>query len=197
MTTFRRLSPLVKAVGPVLVLAFTTAAASVSAADRSPASSRQAGQAEKTVAAPAVRDVSLDRDGRLVGCVTDVQGSAVRRTAVLLERITPAGRTLADQVETDDAGRFQTRPLAAGSYIASAAGGQSAVRAWQAQAAPPAANRGLMIVADEQALRGQSSTNVVYEFIEARPALTYTAIGAAVVVPIIEIADNDDRPRGS
>jgi hypothetical protein len=194
MTTFRRLSPLVKAVGPALVLAFTSAAAFVSAADRPSESNRQAAQ---TVAAPTVRDVSLDRQGRLAGCVTDVQGLAVRRTTVVLERISPAGRTLADRVVTDDAGRFQSRPLAAGSYVASAAGGHSAVRAWRAEAAPPAANRGLMIVADEQALRGQSSTNVIYEFIEARPALTYGAIATAIVVPIVEISDDDDRPRGS
>jgi hypothetical protein len=130
--------------------------------------------------------------------VTDAEGVSIERATVTLEQPSPGGRTVASKVVTDAAGRFQTGPLSGGVYLASAPGGAAIVRLWKGDVAPPSASNGLLIVSDEQTARGQTSTAVVYEFLAERPALTYAGIAAAIVIPVVEIADDqDERKRGS
>lgn len=155
-------------------------------------------QAAAKTHAPRIVDVKLDSRGSLGGYVTDAQGNAVAGSEVTIERYSASGRAIAAKATTDDVGRFQTGPLASGAYLASSAGGSAPVRVWKDEAAPPGATRGLLIVADSGLARGQSSTNRLYELIEEYPALSYGALGTAVVVPIVEIADDqDERRRGS
>lgn len=166
------------------------------AADGRPAANAAAVQVR--AAAPAVTDVKLDAHGALRGVVTDSQGVALPGSKVTIERFSATGRVEAAQAFTDREGRFRTAPLAGGSYLASSEGGATAVRLWSSSAAPPRAVGGVLIVGESGVARGQTSTNLIYEFLEERPALTYGAIATAIVVPIVEIADDqDERKKGS
>jgi hypothetical protein len=165
-----------------------------------------AGTATKTAVAPlaraapmgAVADVKLDGRGSLSGTVSDRQGAALAGVEVTVERFSPSGRVAATKAITDRNGRFQTTPLSGGAYLASSAGGATAMRLWQEGAAPPSATGGVLIVGEGDVARAQSSTNLLYEFLEERPAITYPALAAAVVIPIVEIADDqDERKKGS
>lgn len=142
-----------------------------------------------------VCDISLDRQGRLSGLVADAQGAPAANVEVVLERISRQGKPVVARGATDERGAFRFASVGGGSYLVSAAGGQTAIRAWKAGAAPPAAAPGVLVVADDEVARGQSTTSRVYQFLEERPAITYAAITAAIVIPIVEIADDEDEKK--
>lgn len=96
-------------------------------------------------------DVALGPQGTLQGQLVNPQGKALGGSAVRVHRV--GGDAVV--AKTDAHGRFQVRGLRAGQYILTANDKTMTLRAWQAQVAPPAALKGLLVVDDATAVRGQ------------------------------------------
>ena len=97
-----------------------------------------------------VKDVALEQGGALRGQVISAQG-VVRpgsRVSILHQ-----GRQVAE-VATDKQGRFIATGLTGGIYVVAAQGTGEVVRAWTAEAAPPIAARGLLLVPQGEVTNG-------------------------------------------
>ncbi len=95
---------------------------------------------------PLVTDVSLVAQGLLVGQVVDSQGVGISNARVMVRQM---DRDLVGTA-TDKTGRFAVSGLRSGTYQLVAANGQSTVRVWKANAAPPVAKPSVMIVSGSQ-----------------------------------------------
>jgi hypothetical protein len=100
---------------------------------------------------PSILDVSLGKDAALVGQVLDVQGAPMAQTTVTIRS---SGADVASAV-TDAQGSFSISGLQGGVYEVTAAGGSGTFRVWTAEASPPSASKGVLIVSGGQTTRGQ------------------------------------------
>ncbi len=156
----------------------------------------QAGAASADRLSPIV-DIALGPENTLRGQVVDAEGIPVAGAAVaLLQGPRPAARTT-----TDAGGHFLFSEVPGGVYGLATPGAGGIYRLWAPETAPPSANRGALIVAPGAALRGQCRgwnwQGRVYEWVSEHYLITYTAIAAAIVIPIVEIADDDDASPAS
>ena len=74
------------------------------------------------------------------------------------------------------------------------------IRAWTNDVAPPDARSVAVLEAPRLVIRGQQvpRSPVSYSlgsWMSSHPVLTYTALTAAIVIPIVAIADDDDVRR--
>ena len=98
-------------------------------------------------------DLVMGDNDSLTGWVVDRQGNPQQGIEVSL-----ANRTrLLNRAQTDKAGRFEFRHVAAGPKFVRAGRHTLGIRAWDARLAPPSANPGLLIVNGE-AVRAQCAT---------------------------------------
>ena len=104
-------------------------------------------------AAPKVlpRDVVLQQGGVLLGQVVDSQGGALINTPVVLH----SGSKEIARVQTDRAGKFSVKGLKGGVYEVTSTGQRGVYRLWAPQTAPPAAQHGMLLVSDNNFVRGQ------------------------------------------
>ena len=109
-------------------------------------------QAPSAATSAAAADVSLHRNGLLIGQVTSRQGRPLPNTVVSLQQ---AGRELA-RMRTDYKGQFAVRGLRGGSFQLVTANGVRPIRAWSVGTAPPGARHSVLLV-DGLVVRGQSS----------------------------------------
>lgn len=91
-----------------------------------------------------ISDVALAANGMLTGQVVDQQGIGLSNIPVSVRQ---QGREITNAV-TDGTGRFAVSGLRGGTCQLLAANGQSVVRVWTANAAPPIAKSSVMIVAN-------------------------------------------------
>lgn len=122
---------------------------------------------------PAVLDVALDRGGLLRGQVIDAQGAAMKQAPV---SIWFENRQVATST-TNDQGQFSVTGLRGGVHTVSAGQGGEVYRLWTAEAAPPSARNGTLVISGETILRGQNGQpirSIVYSPI-LWGALGYTA----------------------
>ena len=143
-------------------------------------------------AAPA--DVALSADGVLVGQVVNAQGAALHQVPV---SIAQDGREVI-RVVTDAKGEFAVRGLRGGVYQITTPGRQGTYRVWAPRTAPPAASKGLLAVAGDDAVLGQyapaaagGAMGAVTGWIAAHPLMTAGIIATAIAVPLA-IDDDDD-----
>lgn len=151
------------------------------------------------------RDVALADGGVLFGQIVDPQGKALAGRQVTLQT---AGRQVI-QTTTDNQGRIRVAGLTGGVYQVTAMDQQQAYRLWAPQTAPPAAQRGLMIVQDKEVVRGQCDCGTpvcgspvcghrggiasgIGNWMDNHPVLTAGAVAAAIAVPLA--LDDDDTP---
>jgi hypothetical protein len=135
--------------------------------------------------APAILDVSLSQDGRLVGQVLTSEGAPVRAEAVSVRR---DGQEIA-RVATDDMGRYEVRGLRGGVYQVATTQGTASYRVWSGNAAPPAAQpAALMVVGDS--VRGQGGGLLGNPWVLG--AIAALAIGIGIAA-----SDDDDRPASN
>ncbi len=99
-------------------------------------------------------DVSLHKDGVLVGQVVNPQGQKQVGVEVLL---TKNGQTIGRGV-TDGAGLFGVSGVVPGQYALATSNGQVAVRAWNSAVAPPSVAVGALLV-DGDVARAQCNCN--------------------------------------
>ena len=133
----------------------------------------------EAAAAPAVRDVALDAQGKLHGQVVNSQGAPLAGADVVFHR----GSEEVALTRTDKNGQFSVSGVQGGRYQLTAAHGGGAYRVWTADAAPPAASRNVLIVSDSQTVRGQSGTN--------RGGLVVLGIAGAIVTAGVLTQNND------
>ncbi|MBN2475038.1 MAG: carboxypeptidase regulatory-like domain-containing protein [Pirellulales bacterium] len=139
-------------------------------AAQSPARSPAGGQQLR------VRNASLTAANSLQGRVTDAQGAGLphaRVTMMQRDRQVVAATT-------DSHGSFVVANVPAGVYAISSAGSTGTYRLWAARTAPPSASAGILIVADDEVVRG----NRLYDWMSEHYLLTYVGIAAAIAVPI-------------
>lgn len=146
------------------------------------------------------RDVVLQENGVLLGRIVDAQGVAVAKAPVSLQ----TGGKEVKRVVTDEAGRFQAQGLKGGVYQVASTGHQGNYRLWAPQTAPPAAAKGMSIVAQPaDVVRGQygpvgspGPLASAGQWIAEHPIITAGAVAAAIAIPIA-VADDDDDPPAS
>ena len=113
--------------------------------------------AQPTNVSPAVaRDVALAPGGLLRGHVVDAKGVAMKGAPVSVwhENYQVA------QTVTDENGQFSVTGLRAGVHRLQAGQGGDVYRFWTAEAAPPGAQPGSVVVPGEAVVRGQNGTPV-------------------------------------
>jgi hypothetical protein len=128
---------------------------------------------------PVLVDVTLRDGGVLLGQVVDPDGSSLPGVAVSLRS---GNQDLASGV-TDRSGYFAFSGLRTGTYQVAAANGIGTFQLWSADIAPPAAQRGALVVAGTDTVRGQH-TPEQYAQLLARPVIVGGLIGAAIAIPI-------------
>jgi len=137
-------------------------------------------------------DVALQVNGAMVGQVVDAQGVAVAMAPVA---ISSAGKEVA-RTQSDNTGKFSVSGLKGGVYQVAAAGHQGVYRVWAPQTAPPAAQKGLLVVSQNNLVRGQHGHNGPFQgiasWISQHPIITASAVAAAIALPIA--LDDDDDP---
>ena len=103
-------------------------------------------------AVPEVHDVALARGGLLNGQVVDSQGAAMKAVPV---SVWFENHQVATTV-SDENGQFSVSGLRGGVHQVSAGQGSGVYRLWTAEAAPPTAKPGKVVVPGENIVRGQN-----------------------------------------
>jgi len=137
-----------------------------------------------------VRDVGLDRDGKLHGLVLGGTGVPARRVEVTALR---QGHVVTRTV-TDASGRFQLVGLHGGLWRLAGGNADGLFRVWAAGTAPPAARAEAVLRVHRPVVRGQNSQG-------ARLTTDGVLLGAVLLggaaVPVIVNRGGSDPPSGS
>ena len=149
-------------------------------------------------------DIALNTGGLLVGQVVNTEGQALVATQVVLKS---GGKEVA-RCQTDKEGAFQVAGLKGGAVQIASAGTEGNCRLWAPGTAPPAAQQGLLVVAEGEVVRGQHAGGRVpgrrygrgvqghggglLALMIDHPLVTAGAVGAAIAVPLA--VSNDDSP---
>jgi hypothetical protein len=129
--------------------------------------------------APVLVDVQLRNGGLLLGQVVRPDGSPLPGARVSLR----SGNQDLASGTTDRSGYFAFSGLRTGTYQVAAANGIGTYQLWTADIAPPAAQRGALLVAGMDTVRGQHTPEQFGQML-ARPVIVGGLIGAAIAVPI-------------
>lgn len=159
-----------------------------------------------------VRDVALHGTGILTGQLLDAQGVAIDDASVSVAK---AGKEVA-RVKTDKQGKFRVAGLTGGVHQVATAESVGVYRLWAPQTAPPAAQRGLLLVSNAQVVRGQCGCGTpvcgssvcgcgaggvygrgaggggIAGWMANHPLITTGGIAAAIAIPLA--VDDDDPP---
>jgi hypothetical protein len=139
--------------------------------------------------APKVIDVELGQSGSLQGQVATRDGTPAGGTPIVLFR----GDVAVARTEADQQGRFAFGNLPGGVYVLAAPSGGHICRVWARGTAPPTATEQVLLVTNTAIVRGQTfCPTSLYEWFETHPVLGYTAVTAAIAIPIILINSDDD-----
>jgi hypothetical protein len=146
-------------------------------------------------------DVALRNGGILIGQVVDSDGQSLPGTEIVLS----SGGKEIGRCQTGKEGWFQVGGLKGGSIEVAAAGTTGNCRVWSPGTAPPAAQQGLLVVAESDVVRGQHMTGRaprrgygrggnggLLGLMIDHPLVTAGAVGAAIAVPLA--VSNDESP---
>lgn len=157
--------------------------------------------------AQAPRDVALHEGGVLMGQALNAQGIAIAGVQV---NVLASSKEIA-RVQTDKDGMFRVAGLTGGVHLVDVGGQQGVYRLWAPSTAPPAAQRGLMLVTDTDVVRGQCGCGTpvcgspvcgsccggggggIGGWMANHPLITAGAIATAIAVPLA-VDDDDDPP---
>ena len=106
--------------------------------------------------APAVSDVALSGDGKLLGQVVNPDGVPVADATVVLHR----DATEVASAKTNEAGYFAVSNLRGGNYQLTSGETGGVYRVWTADSAPPAARSGVLLVRGQNVARGQNGGGI-------------------------------------
>jgi len=134
-----------------------------------------------------VRDVTLWQGGTLIGQVQNAQGVGQAGVPVVIY----SGNQRVAVTKTDKNGYFSVSGLRGGLYQVASTNGMATYRLWSAQAAPPSAQPGAIVVADQELVRGQFGGRL--GMILTHPLVIGGAVAAAIAVPVAIAAADDDE----
>jgi hypothetical protein len=147
----------------------------------------QALLASQPAQAPNITDVALGEGGVLMGQVVDVAGVPQGKVPVSLQ----SGQDQLGTNVTDANGYFAFRGLRGGVYQLVSADGQGAYRVWMPGTAPATAQKGALVVAGQDLVRGQYGGRLRYWL--SNPWVIAGIVAAAVAIPVaIANSDHDD-----
>jgi hypothetical protein len=135
-------------------------------------------------ASPAVRDVSLQPNGRLQGQVLDSQGAP--RAGIPVALVQDSKVVAATQTQAD--GRFAMQGVKAGVYQLGTANGVSVVRLWAPRMAPPAAQPQALVIDGDTVVRGGMGGGLFG--LLTNPWVLAGLTATAIIVPLV--LDDDD-----
>jgi hypothetical protein len=146
-------------------------------------------------------DVSLANGGVFQGQILNAQGAPMSGVNVAVRN---AQADVATTV-TDRDGKFILRDVSAGVHHVMIGPSVQVVRFWAPEAAPPSAKPGLLVVADEQTVRGKDGKDGGKGAFEgarcwwqdlspAGKVLIVGGVAAAIAIPIALAADDDGSP---
>jgi hypothetical protein len=141
---------------------------------------------------PAVLDVKLQASPNgslLLGQVQNPQGVAKADVSVALYQ----GGKIVGETRTDRSGFFGFPNLRGGVYQVATAGGAATYRVWTAETAPPSAQPGALLVADEDLVLGQSRFGRA-KFWLSHPLVIAGIVATAVAVPVALAAKDKGVP---
>jgi hypothetical protein len=153
------------------------------------------GAKSATPVANVVADVALDETGALNGQAVNLQGQPLAGATIVLDD----GRKQV-AATADAQGQFRFDGLRGGAYRVQAGQQMKMCRAWKAGTAPPAANRGLMIVEGDQTVLGQYCATPVgggasrLREIMYNPLVIGGVLAAAIAIPVALHNSDDDDP---
>jgi hypothetical protein len=149
-------------------------------------------------------DVALSNGGMLSGQVVNAEGQPLAGETVLLRS---NGKEMA-RCQSGKDGSFQVASLKGGAVEVSAVGVAGNCRLWAPGTAPPAAQTGLLVVAEGDVVRGQHMGRSVpgrsyrggvrghggglLGLMIDHPLVTAGAVGAAIAIPLA--VSNDESP---
>jgi hypothetical protein len=126
-----------------------------------------------------IADVALTSDGLLRGQVVDRTGTPKAHKAVTLS----TKDQVVGQATTDKEGVFAIPVAKGGVYALTDRETTVVIRVWTHQTAPPAAKQGLLVISDQQLVRGALGEGALF------PWVIVGAIGVAIGAAAI--AEND------
>ena len=100
----------------------------------------------------AIKDVALREGGVLQGQLVDTSGAA----KVAIPVVVAQNGKVVVVAKTDERGRFTIRGMRGGAYQIESANANGVYRLWAPKTAPPAAKSGVLLVADDSVVLGQS-----------------------------------------
>ncbi len=127
----------------------------------------------------AIVDVALGERGEMVGQVVDGQGVGLAEQPVVLLQ---GNREIA-RATTDAEGSFSVEGLRGGVYQLAVGDHAVVMRAWVAGTAPPAAQRGVLLVSGQEVYRGQKAVRSVRNFF-AHPVTVGGVVATAIALPV-------------
>jgi len=139
--------------------------------------------------APQLIDVALSDGGLLLGQVVSAQGTAVKKAPVVLKH---QGREIA-KAQSNEQGYFAVRGLGGGIYQVKSAEGQGLYRLWAPGQAPPAAQKGVLVVAGRDLVRAQGPVLGHLGMALGSPLIIAGVVAASIAVPVA--VHNSERPR--
>ncbi len=142
-------------------------------------------QAPRQPVEVAMFDVELGPQGQWSGKIVNAEGIGVTSLPARLSN----GRGVVATLVTDREGRFALSKLPTGAHLLEYGGVPRFYRFWKHGTAPPRAVRHSLIVTQGNVIRGVQGSRV-YEWLCDHPALTYTGIAAAIVVPVVLVGSN-------
>ena len=128
---------------------------------------------------PIIADVQMRQGGLLLGQVVTPENAPLAGTEVVL---LSGGKKLSTG-KTDAKGYFAFSGLRRGVYQLTAAQGSGAYRVWTPGTAPPSAQRGALIVAGTDTVRGQNGARL-FRNVMANPLVLAGVVATAIAVPI-------------
>jgi hypothetical protein len=131
-------------------------------------------------------DVGLDTNGRLTGQVLDGQGRPLANEPVAIQSINGPMKL---QTTTDAQGRFLVDSISAGTFQILSRNGCTICRCWTSKAAPPSAQKEVLVVSGNPVERGQKP---ISEFFYSTPVLFGLIVAAAIAIPIAIHNSKDD-----
>lgn len=135
-----------------------------------------------------VSDVALDAGGGMQGVVVDVHGMPRSGVEVALVQ----HKTRLGLVKTDLQGRFRFAPVKGGVYQIQSGGQGRFVRAWTAEAAPPAARPLALMVVGSEVVRGQMPLE---DFFASDAVIITGLVAAMIAIPIaVHNSGGKDKP---
>lgn len=145
---------------------------------------------QKSAPQQAIRDIALRTDGTLTGMYVTKNGAPVKNGEVALQQ---NGKTVT-MMRSNARGEFLARNLRGGLYQVVTTQGKGQVRLWTANAAPPSARPGLVLVTADAVVRGQGQDVGYTLFDPYAPGwqvLMLTATGTGLGLGINAIVENN------